>query len=966
MRAILKSLMNPSRSYATKAWIAMLVVLTMCLCATVANAVPQVVVTQVNWLNPLEGVGAESGNAGALGSGDEAGSSFAVNKDGNILIGNAYGNQVLLISSTTGAVTVLGTFDNVGPVTLDSQNNLYIAGLYTNAVVMVPYNGGAYAAVTTPAVSNSGVLTSPAPCAAGATAECGFAWNAGASDNYLNSAANGYYFGIVSMIFDPAGDFFYALTNSNTAPNAIFECNVACLGGTGSPVLVYMEPTSTAITPASHEPQLLIGGMAIDPWGNLFFTDSYMAQEAEGNSLKYPGESYYSDLNELPADVATGAGYGGVTTGFTATPTVIYTETIANPGTYGDTLDGVAIDPVAGTVYLADQYNGVFAFQNQFGLVAPTMQTVSTQGAKLLTLDAKDNVYGASYSSVINTGGADTVFQATVNSVTIPGTTLVGASTTNSATMNPVTVILNDGNCTTPETVTFTNPTDFSAALIPAVAPATTTCGGTMSGGSFFPATITFTPTVGGNLSETLALTDSDGNSGTAMLNGVALALTPQTVTITSPASESVPYGTAPIKVTATSNSESGIPVLLSIDNASTPGAGTLSGTASGSTLTINGVGTIIIDANQAGNTTYAQATTAQITITVTQAPQAITFAPTSPITFTTTAIPLVATGGASGNAVTFTVTSGPGAITGSAAAPSLTLSNFGTVVVAANQAGTANYSAAPTVTATIMVNPIGTVATPASTPAVGTSLYLGESPIALSTGTAGATIYYTLTPGGEGTTPTTASTVYTNAGIPVPATVGTYTLEVLAVELGYTNSAVFTNTFTVAAGVPDFSFTLGASALTLTAGGTGTVKVVVTGSPDTAPFVGEVFVGCQGLPQGATCSSVTIKPNGTPVAEGLLTVTAGANSYIVRNNSNPLIPGAALATALCCFLGFKKRRRLQMLMVLAISAIGLGLFTGCGPQWSPTFSVSSVTIRAVSATPPLSKTAILTLTVNK
>ena len=38
MRAILKSLLNPSRSYATKAWIAMLVVLTMCLCATVASA----------------------------------------------------------------------------------------------------------------------------------------------------------------------------------------------------------------------------------------------------------------------------------------------------------------------------------------------------------------------------------------------------------------------------------------------------------------------------------------------------------------------------------------------------------------------------------------------------------------------------------------------------------------------------------------------------------------------------------------------------------------------------------------------------------------------------------------------------------------------------------------------------------------------------------------------------------------
>ena len=250
--------------------------------------------------------------------------------------------------------------------------------------------------------------------------------------------------------------------------------------------------------------------------------------------------------------------------------------------------------------------------------------------------------------------------------------------------------------------------------------------------------TVTFTPSAGGMQTATLTVTDAVLNSGTATANGVGLALIPQTVTITSPASGPVVYGVAPITVTATSNSASGIPVVLSIDNSSTAGAGTLSGTASGSMLTINGVGTIIIDANQAGNSTYAQATEAQITITVTQAPQAITFAPTSPIMFTTTPIALAATGGGSGNPVTFTVTSGSGAITGTAAAPTLTLSNIGTVVVAANEAGSANYLAAPTVTKSIVVNVIGQVAEPSFSIASGT-YYGSANKVTLSTATAGA-----------------------------------------------------------------------------------------------------------------------------------------------------------------------------------------------------------------------------------
>jgi hypothetical protein len=97
-----------------------------------------------------------------------------------------------------------------------------------------------------------------------------------------------------------------------------------------------------------------------------------------------------------------------------------------------------------------------------------------------------------------------------------------------------------------------------------------------------------------------------------------------------------------------------------------------------------------------------ADYTTAKIsvTLTVTQASQTINFAPlASPVSYGIAAIPLVATA-SSGLPVRFSVVSGPGTITGS----SLKITGPGTVVVAANQAGNADYSAAPQVTQTIVV----------------------------------------------------------------------------------------------------------------------------------------------------------------------------------------------------------------------------------------------------------------------
>src|SRR6202012_4541559 len=100
-----------------------------------------------------------------------AGGSFVVNSLGDVITGNTYGNQVLLFDGTTPGGTVLGSYSNVGPVAIDSQNNIYIGGQYTNNVIKVPYNAATntYAAISAPA---SG--TSPAVCTGNDTTECNF------------------------------------------------------------------------------------------------------------------------------------------------------------------------------------------------------------------------------------------------------------------------------------------------------------------------------------------------------------------------------------------------------------------------------------------------------------------------------------------------------------------------------------------------------------------------------------------------------------------------------------------------------------------------------------------------------------------------------------------------------------------------------------------------------------------------
>ena len=97
------------------------------------------------------------------------------------------------------------------------------------------------------------------------------------------------------------------------------------------------------------------------------------------------------------------------------------------------------------------------------------------------------------------------------------------------------------------------------------------------------------------------------------------------------------------------------------------------------------------------------------------------------------------------------------------------------------------------------------TAATPTFSP--GGGAYVSAQPVTINETTPGTTIYYTT----NGTTPTTSSSVYSGA-VTVSAS---ETLQAIAVENGYTTSAVGSAVYTIGAVLPAPTFSPGAGTYT-------------------------------------------------------------------------------------------------------------------------------------------------------
>jgi hypothetical protein len=420
----------------------------------------------------------------------------------------------------------------------------------------------------------------------------------------------------------------------------------------------------------------------------------------------------------------------------------------------------------------------------------------------------------------------------------------------------------------------------------------------------------------------------------------------------------------------------SGNPVTFTVTGpASTSGYSfdTTTNTAT-TTLTFTGVGTVTINADQAGNSDYQAAPERSRNIVVTQASQTVAFtAPNfttiSPIVYNPAVLTysVAATGGASGNPVTVTVLSGPGTISGTA----LTITGVGTIVVAANQEGNLDYAAAPQATETLVVTqatqsinftPLVTLVHFPGDPNLSQILYAVDA----SNNNSGNPITFTVLSGpGVISTYTPPSTgVHANA---VNSTeqlltiTGVGTVIIAANQAGNLDYAAAPQVTQSIEVDPSPDFTISASPTPLTVSDGNLITTVVTVTPLNG-FNSVVTLSCSGLPAGISCSfaPATVTPNGgtqTPeggTASSILTITAASGGATASNSgSRPFLPLTSLAVALC-FFGFRKRRNLLMMLLLAVSFVGMAMVTGCGgvSNSSSTSTTSSITVTGTATTP--------------
>jgi N-acetylneuraminic acid mutarotase len=142
-----------------------------------------------------------------------------------------------------------------------------------------------------------------------------------------------------------------------------------------------------------------------------------------------------------------------------------------------------------------------------------------------------------------------------------------------------------------------------------------------------------------------------------------------------------------------TFNSSAGLPVTVTVQSGPA--------TISGNQATLTGAGRVTLAANQAGNSDYSAAPQVTTSFNVLALSQMITWTPVGNKTAGTGRFH-VAANASSGLPVTFSVVSGPATNVGNL----ITLTGVGTVVLGANQAGNAIYSAAPQATTSFVVNP--------------------------------------------------------------------------------------------------------------------------------------------------------------------------------------------------------------------------------------------------------------------
>jgi YD repeat-containing protein len=379
-------------------------------------------------------------------------------------------------------------------------------------------------------------------------------------------------------------------------------------------------------------------------------------------------------------------------------------------------------------------------------------------------------------------------------------------------------------------------------------------------------------------------------------------------------------YGDAPFTVSATSNS-SGV---ISYSVVSGPA------TVSGSTVTLTGAGTVVVQASQAASGGYTSGAKTATFVVATGSQTIIFTAPASPVNYGVAPISLSANA-SSGLAVMFSVLSGPASTNGSI----LTVTGAGTVVVAADQAGNTNYAAAAEVTHSIMVNK--------ATPTAG--LTASPNPVLVQN-----TVTLTATIASTAGTPT-GSVVFSDGGTAIGTAnltggVATMTVAMLttgshSITAAYGGDSNFNSVSSTAVSetVEDFTLTTGGSGSSQTVQPGGTANYTLPMSPSGGTtFPAAVSFSASGVPAGFTA---TFNPSslsaGSPATNVTLMIQVPVTAMLEKSGQpGKGLPLVALGILALPFVAGIKRsgnglRRLTVIVLIVIGIGGLSALTGCG-----------------------------------
>ena len=375
--------------------------------------------------------------------------------------------------------------------------------------------------------------------------------------------------------------------------------------------------------------------------------------------------------------------------------------------------------------------------------------------------------------------------------------------------------------------------------------------------------------------------------------------------------------------------------------NGATP---TTSSTKYGGPITVSATETLQAIAVETG---YTNSAVASATYTINPLLPAPTFSP-APGTYTSPQS--VTIGDATAGTTIYYTTNGATPTTSSTKyGGPITVSATETLQAIAVETGYTN-SAVASATYTISSSSGSSTVLPAPTFSPAAGSYAASPSVTISDATAGTTIYYTA----DGTTPTTASSIY---GSPITVS-ATETLQAIAVESGYTDSAVASATYTITSS--PFSIAVSPASLSMVAGQPALATVAIN---PVNGFNQTVSFGCAGLPAGLSCSfsPSSITTGGTPATTTL--ILDASPSMALRRGPTPFIP--VVAAFLLCAIGFRRRRGIHLAILIAGLVLGQLALNGCGGSQGKIVPLVSSTVTVTATAGTMQQSAILSVTVN-